>query len=100
MCLPKLYSNVTLESYESVRYSDETFAYDGVGGTSPFAMALDTLATREVVQYVEKFALAGAFWDNRFEDSIGARPISDSAMLLATLVRVCLDRMSNVKEFR
>ena len=92
MCLPKLYSNVILRSYDHIRYSEETMHPEGMGGASPFAMGLNALITRNVVNYMQKLSITGEWQEFGLEESAQAGRVPDGDMMLGLLVRAALDR--------
>jgi hypothetical protein len=99
MCLPQLYGHVILRSYDHIRYQEETAKPEGVGGGSPFAMGLNALITRNVVEYVRNFEVAGEWRDYGLEESARAGRIPDGGMMLGLLIRATLDRMPQLESF-
>jgi hypothetical protein len=100
MCLPKLYSNVVLRSYDHIRFSEETMAPEGLGGGSPFIMGLNALITGNVAQYVKRFELTGELQEYGLEEYAEAGRVPDGGMMLGLLVRTCVDRMPLLKTFK
>lgn len=100
MCLPKLYANVTLRSYDHIRFSEQTMAPEGVGGASPFTMGLSALVTGNVTQYTQSFQLIGDLQEYGLEEYAEAGRVPDGGMMLALLVRTCLDRMPQLTTFK
>lgn len=101
MCLPQLYSNVALHSYDHVRFTnlDGYNLPEAVGGASPFAMGLNALVTRNVANYVRKFKVCGKWKDYDLEEYAKVGRVPDGSMMLNMLVRASLDRMSALDSF-
>lgn len=98
MTLPQLYQNVTLRSHAEVRYINGGRP-EGFGSGSPFAMALNGLATRNNVALIKKFAVKGQ-WTEYSEDDYAKGRVPDSTVMLNTLLRIAVDRMSRLDTFR
>ncbi|MCJ1310120.1 hypothetical protein MMC25_003781 [Agyrium rufum] len=97
MTLPQLYANVSLHSFDHIRYVNGR--PEGCGGPSPFFQALNTLVTRNVAIYVKTFRLHGSWKDQDLEDCARVGRVPDSSQMLNTLVRVALDRMPALESF-
>ncbi|KMU74157.1 hypothetical protein CISG_04086 [Coccidioides immitis RMSCC 3703] len=50
MTLPQLYKNITLTSYDKIRYRDDL--PEGCGSASPFSMGLNAIVTRNVASLI------------------------------------------------
>ncbi|KAF2157265.1 hypothetical protein K461DRAFT_219979 [Myriangium duriaei CBS 260.36] len=94
LTLPKLYENVTLRSYSEVRRRDGRV--EGLGGGSPFCMALSALATSQCSSVVKKLKVEGA-WQESDEYMLGRIP--DATVLLNIAVRAAIDKMVNLDSF-
>ena len=100
MCLPALYKNVVLRSYDHIRYSEETAKPEGVGGGSPFSMGLNALITRSVVAYVRHFEVTGEWQEYGLEENARVGRVPDGGMMLGLLIRAAIDRTTGLKSFR
>ena len=67
---------------------------------SPFSMALNGLATRNVAGYVKQFKVHGEWKDYEVEERSRAGRVPDGSMLLNSLIRVALERMAVLDSFR
>ena len=99
MCLPNLYTNVKLKSYDHIRFSNETARPEGCGGGSPFAMGLNALVIRPIAQYVRTFEVAGRYKEVGVEDHAKLGRVSDGGMMVNILVRTAIDRMTALDSF-
>ena len=101
MCLPQLYSTVSLHSYDHVRFSevDGRVVPEGIGGASPFSMGLNALVTRNVSAYVKNFKVWGKWKDYGMEEFAKVGRVPDGSMMLNMLVRAALDRMPSLESF-
>ncbi|MCJ1479381.1 hypothetical protein MMC13_008066 [Lambiella insularis] len=99
MCLPTLYANVSLHSYDYIRYSDVDNRPEGSGGASPFSMGLNALVTRNVAGYVKKFRVWGKWKEHDLEECAKVGRVPDSSMMLSLLVRAAIDRMPALEAF-
>ncbi|KAJ5697456.1 hypothetical protein N7488_011140 [Penicillium malachiteum] len=97
MALPQLYRSLTLTSYNKIRYRDEQ--PEGVGSASPFTMGLNAVITRPFATLVQSIALRGYWKDNDLEEHAQVGRVPDSAMLLNTVVRAAVDRMTSLESF-
>ena len=66
----------------------------------PFAMALNGLVTRNVAGYVKKFKVYGEWKDYEIEECARVGRVPDGSMLMNTLVRVAVERMAVLDDFR
>ena len=55
MTLPQLYVNVSLHSYDHIRFSPHDGRSEGCGAASPFLMGLNGLVSRNISGYVKAF---------------------------------------------
>ena len=97
MTLPRLYENVTLHSYDEIRYVGGR--PEGFGGGSPFAMALNGLVTRNVTNYIKRFRLWGE-WKEADVQHLARGRVPDSSLLLNVAVRAIIDKMPLLESFR
>ena len=67
---------------------------------SPFSTGLDGLVTRNIVGYVRKFELCGEWKEYNSEEQTKVGKISDGSMMLNTLVRIAIERMVYLEDFR
>ena len=100
MCLPILYANVSLHSYDHIRYSEVDNRPEGSGGASPFSMGLHALVTRNVAGFVKRFRIWGKWKEYDLEECANVGRVPDSSMMLNLLVRAAVDRMSGLESFR
>lgn len=100
MTLPQLYSNVSLHSYDYIRYSPVDGRPEGCGGATPFMRGLNALVTGKVAGYVKTFRVWGEWREHDLEECAKVGRVPDGAMMLSTLIRVALDRMSMLESFR
>lgn len=99
MALPKLYTDVSIRSYDYIRYSQEDGRPEGCGMASPFTMALNGLVSRNVAGNVKSLRLYGRWKDFEVADCAKAGRVPDSDMLLNCLVRVAVERMTALEAF-
>jgi hypothetical protein len=99
MCLPTLYSSVTLHSYDHIRRAPGSSKPEGWGGASPFCMGLTALVTRNVAVYAKHFRLVGEWKDHDREECAKVGRVPDGSMMLNLLVRAAIDRMSALESF-
>ena len=100
MALPELYTDVSIRSYDYIRYSQEDGRPEGCGMASPFTMALNGLVSRNVAGNVKSLRLYGRWKDLEVADCAKAGRVPDSDMLLNCLVRVAVERMTALEAFR
>ena len=99
MTLPSLYINVSLHSYDHVRYSPHDGRPEGCGMASPFSMGLNGLASRNVASYVKKFRVRGEWKDHDGQEYSKVGRVTDASMNLSTLIRIAIERMAVLEEF-
>ena len=100
MCLPALYADVSLHSYDYIRYSEIDNRPEGSGGASPFSMGLNAIVTRNVTGYIKKFKAWGKWKEYDLEECAKVGRVPDSSMMLNLLVRAAVDRMPVLETFR
>lgn len=100
MTLPQLYTNVSIRSYDRVRYSPHDGRAEGCGMASPFTMALNGLVCRKVAGNVESFKVHGKWKDYEVKECAKVGRVPDSDMMLNSLIRVAVERMTVLKQFR
>ena len=100
MTLPQLYSNISLRSYDYIRYSQRDGRPQGCGMASPFSMGLNGLVSRNVAGYVRTFELCGLWKEHSIEEHAKVGRVPDESMMLNTLVRVAVERMGALHTFR
>jgi hypothetical protein len=98
MTLPQLYSNITLSSYEKIRYKDDQA--EGVGSSSPFSMGLNALVTRNVSNLVRTLTLQGHWREHDLKEYSRAGRVPDDAMMLNIAVRAAVDRCTLLESFK
>lgn len=98
MAIPHLYRNISLTSYDRIRYRDEL--PEGWGNASPFSMGLNTLVTRAHASLVQSMALRGEWNEPELEEHSRVGRVPDSSMMLNISVRAALDRTKNIENFR
>ncbi|KAL8667167.1 MAG: hypothetical protein Q9168_007312 [Polycauliona sp. 1 TL-2023] len=99
MTLPQLYTSVTLRSYDSIRCSPEHGRVEGSGMGSPFVMGLNGLVLRNVSAYVKKLKIVGEWREHELEEFSKRGRVPDSSIMLNTLVRVAIERSTNLRDF-
>lgn len=67
---------------------------------SPFCMALNAFVSRSVANYVNSFKVGGEWREYELEDHTRHGRVPDSSMMLNTLVRVAVEKMVALEEFR
>ncbi|QGA14236.1 hypothetical protein EYB26_001889 [Talaromyces marneffei] len=97
MAIPHLYRNISLTSYDRIRYRDEL--PEGWGNASPFSMGLNTLVTRSHASLVQSMTLRGEWNEPELEEHSRVGRVPDSSMMLNISVRAALDRMKNIESF-
>ena len=98
MALPALYKNITLCSYNTIRYRDDR--PEGLGSSSPFAMGLNALVTRDVAGLVRSLTLQGQWKEHDLQEFSAAGRVPDDAMMLNIAVRAAVDRCSGIESFK
>lgn len=100
MTLPQLYSNVSLRSYDYIRYSGRDGRPDGCGMASPFSMGLNGLVSRNIAGYTKNFEIGGEWKEHELEEHSKVGRVPDESMMLNTLVRVAVEKMTVLDSFR
>ena len=100
MTLPQLYDDVTIRSYDYIRYSPNRGRPEGCGMASPFIMALNGLVSRDIVGNVKMFTLQGEWRDYGVEECAKVGRVPDNDMMLNSLIRVALEKMTALRSFR
>ena len=100
MTLPQLYTNVSLRSYDHIRYCGRAGRSQGCGMASPFSMGLNGLVSRNVAGYVRTFEVTGDWKEHDVEEYSKAGRVADDYMMLNTLVRVAVEKMAVINSFR
>ncbi|OAX81667.1 hypothetical protein ACJ72_03990 [Emergomyces africanus] len=95
MALPQLYRDLTLTSYDKIRYRDEFV--EGCGSASPFSMALNAVVTRNVGGLVRSLTLRGEWRENELEEHARVGRVPDSSMMLNIVVRAAVDKMPGLE---
>jgi hypothetical protein len=98
MTLPLLWENVTLKSYNTIRWKDEV--PEGFGSSSPFAMGLNALVTRNVSGLVRSLCVEGEFCAADLQEHARAGRIAESVMILNIALRAALDQCNLLNQFR
>lgn len=98
MALPQLYRNLTLTSYDKIRYRDEQ--PEGWGGASPFSMGLNAVVTRPHAELVRSMTLRGEWRELELQEHARVGRVPDSSMMLNIAVRAAIDRMAELESFR
>ncbi|KAF6222336.1 hypothetical protein HO133_001422 [Letharia lupina] len=97
--LPQLYSNVSLRSYDYIRYSRRDGRPDGCGMASPFSMGLNGLVARNVAGYVKHFEVCGEWKEHELEEHAKVGRVPDETMMLNSLVRAAVEKMAVLDSF-
>ncbi|KAJ9221840.1 hypothetical protein DTO027B5_4593 [Paecilomyces variotii] len=97
MALPQLYRNLTLTSYDKIRYRDEQ--PEGWGGSSPFSMGLNAVVTRPHAELVRSMTLRGEWRELELQEHARVGRVPDSSMMLNIAVRAAIDRMAELESF-
>lgn len=98
MAVPQLYKNLTLTSYDRIRYRDEH--PEGWGSASPFSMGLNAVITRPHAALVRSMTLRGEWREHDLEEHARVGRVPDSSMMLNIAVRAAVDRMKGLESFR
>lgn len=97
MALPQLYRQLTLTSYNKIRYrGDEP---EGSGSASPFSMGLNAVVTRPYATLVRSMTLRGEWSEQELEEHARVGRVPDSSMMLNIAVRAAIDRMVELEGF-
>jgi hypothetical protein len=99
MTLPSLYTNVSLYSYNFVRYSPHDGRPEGCGMASPFSMGLNGLVSRNVAGYVKKFQVCGEWKEHEGVEYSKLGRVTDGSMILNSLIRVAVEKMTVLERF-
>ncbi|KAL4920542.1 hypothetical protein BDW62DRAFT_176708 [Aspergillus aurantiobrunneus] len=98
MALPQLYSNITLTSYDKIRYRGDQ--PEGMGSASPFTMGLNAVITRPYASLVRSLTLRGEWREQELEEHARVGRVPDSSMMLNITVRAAVDKMQDLESFR
>jgi hypothetical protein len=98
MTKPVLFENITLCSYDTIRYRDDR--PEGLGSSSPFAMGLNALVTRDVGSLVRSLTLQGQWREHDLEEFASAGRVPDDAMMLNIAIRAAIDRCNGMESFK
>lgn len=97
MALPQLYRNLTLTSYDKIRYRGDQ--PEGMGSASPFSMGLNAVITRPYASLVRSLTLRGDWREHDLEEHARVGRVPDSSMMLNIAVRAAIDRMPELETF-
>lgn len=97
MSLPQLYRNLTLTSYDRIRYRGEE--PEGMGSASPFSNGLNAVITRPYATLVRSLTLRGEWREHELEEHARVGRVPDSSMMLNIAVRAAVDRMTDLQSF-
>ncbi|PYI26486.1 hypothetical protein BP00DRAFT_381732 [Aspergillus indologenus CBS 114.80] len=97
MTLPQLYRNITLTSYDKIRYRDDQ--PEGMGSASPFSMGLNAVITRPYANLVRSLTLRGNWRESELEEHARVGRVPDSSMMLNIAVRAAVDKMPDLESF-
>lgn len=97
MSLPQLYRQMTLTSYERIRYRGEE--PEGMGSASPFSNGLNAVITRPYAALVRSLTLRGEWRELELEEHARVGRVPDSSMMLNIAVRAAIDRMTELESF-
>lgn len=97
MSLPQLYRDLTLTSYDKIRYREEE--PEGMGSASPFSMGLNAVITRPYATLVRSMTLRGDWREHELEEHARVGRVPDSSMMLNIAVRAAVDRMTGLESF-
>ena len=67
---------------------------------SPFSMGLSGLVTRSVTGYVKNFEVWGEWKEYELEENAKVGRVPDGSMILNTLVRIAMEKMTGLDSFR
>lgn len=99
MTLPLLYKDVTLTSYDKIRYNADNLP-EGYGSASPFSMGLNAMATRNVASLMRSFRLRGEWREDRLEEYARVGRVPDSSMMMNIAIRAAIDKTAALESFR
>ncbi|QVM13148.1 hypothetical protein D8B26_007764 [Coccidioides posadasii str. Silveira] len=97
MTLPQLYKNITLTSYDKIRYRDDL--PEGCGSASPFSMGLNAIVTRNVASLVRSLTMRGEWREDGLDEHARVGRVTDSSMMLNIAVRAAIDKMTGLEKF-
>lgn len=97
MTLPQLYKNLTLTSYDKIRYRGDQ--PEGMGSASPFSMGLNAVIIRPYASLVRSLTLRGDWREVELEEHARVGRVPDSSMMLNIAVRAAIDRMQELESF-
>lgn len=97
MTLPQLYKNLTLTSYDKIRYRGDQ--PEGMGSASPFSMGLNAVIIRPYASLVRSLTLRGDWREIELEEHARVGRVPDSSMMLNMAVRAAIDRMPELESF-
>lgn len=66
---------------------------------SPFSMALNGLVSRNVASYVKAFRVCGEWIDHDGLEYSKVGRVTDASMILSSLIRVAIERMTVLESF-
>ena len=67
---------------------------------SPFSMGLNGLVSRNVAGYVKSFEVCGEWKEHALEEHARVGRVPDETLMLNTLVRVAVEKMAGLDNFR
>lgn len=67
---------------------------------SPFTMGLNGLVSRNVASYVKSFRLHGEWKEHDLQEYSKVGRVTDSSMVLCSLIRVAIEKMTVLESFR
>ncbi len=97
MTLPQLYKNITLVSYDTIRYRDHR--PEGCGSASPFSMGLNAIVTRNISSLVHSLTLRGEWKEHDIEEHGKVGRVPDNSMMLNIAVRAAIDNTTALESF-
>ncbi|KAL4973979.1 hypothetical protein BDW66DRAFT_93180 [Aspergillus desertorum] len=98
MALPQLYRDLTLTSYDKIRYVGDQ--PEGMGSASPFTMGLNAVITRPYASLIRSLTLRGDWREQELEEHARVGRVPDSSMMLNIAVRAAVDKMRDLEDFR
>jgi hypothetical protein len=98
MSLPQQYRDISLTSYDRIRYRDDQ--PEGWGSASPFSVGLNALVTRPHASLVQFMTLRGEWKEqSELEEHSRVGRVPDSSMMLNIAVRAAIDQSTNLESF-
>lgn len=67
---------------------------------SPFTMGLNGLVSRSISNYVRTFEVGGEWKEHDLAEYAKVGRVPDGSMLLSSLVRVAIEKMAVLEDFR